>query len=157
MGKFKSFMGKLKKNIFMLIVVWLILAILLVAPVTYTFTQGNMLGLNILENFSVNLVNNILKFPITEVLQDEYINDFIQGMKIYTLAYIIITIMAIYKNLPKGEYHNIEHGSSDWCENGEQYKVLDKKKGLILAKDHYLPVDKPGNVNVLIVGRFRFW
>ena len=33
----------------------------------------------------------------------------------------------------------------------------DKKKGIILAENHYLPVDKRGNVNVLVVGRFWFW
>ena len=32
-----------------------------------------------------------------------------------------------------------------------------KNKGIILAEKHYLPVDKRGNVNVLVVGRFRFW
>ena len=55
----------------------------------------------------------------------------------------------------KNEYTDIEHGSSDWAE-GEQYSVLSKKKGIVLAEKHYLPVDKRGNVNVLVVGRIRF-
>lgn len=37
-----------------------------------------------------------------------------------------------------------------------KYKVLDKNKGIILAENNYLPVNKRGNVNVLVVGRFRF-
>ncbi len=30
--------------------------------------------------------------------------------------------------LSKNEYADIEHGSSDWCEGGEQYKVLSNKR-----------------------------
>ena len=36
-------------------------------------------------------------------------------------------------------------------------KILDKNKGIVLAENNYLPVDKRGNVNVLVVGRIRFW
>lgn len=157
MKKFKSFMEKLKKNILIYIVVWLIAAILLVAPISYTFTEARIEGITWLEGVMLNLVDNFLKFPITVIFEDTYINDFITGMKYYSLAYIILVFSAIYKTLPKGAYHNIEHGSSDWCENGEQYRVLSKKEGLLLAKDHYLPLTKPGNHNVLIVGRFWCW
>ena len=61
------------------------------------------------------------------------------------------------KNEVKNEYSDIEHGSSDWSQRGEQYKILDKNKGIVLAENNYLPVDKRGNVNVLVVGRIRFW
>ncbi|MCI8620767.1 MAG: type IV secretory system conjugative DNA transfer family protein [Clostridia bacterium] len=56
------------------------------------------------------------------------------------------------KTAPKNEYTDIEQGSSDWASKGEQYKVLSNKKGIILAENNYLPVDKRGNVNVLVVG-----
>ena len=29
--------------------------------------------------------------------------------------------------------------------------------GIVLAEDNYLPVDKRGNVNVLVVGRIWIW
>ena len=35
---------------------------------------------------------------------------------------------------------------------GEQYQILNNKKGIVLAENNYLPVDKRGNVNVLVVG-----
>ena len=41
-------------------------------------------------------------------------------------------------------------------QHGEQYSVLSRKQGILLAENHYLPVDKRGNVNVLVVGRIRF-
>lgn len=61
------------------------------------------------------------------------------------------------KTAPKNAYSDIEQGSSDWATKGEQYKVLSRNKGIILAENNYLPIDKRGNVNVLVVGRFRFW
>lgn len=157
MNKFKSFMEKFKKHILVYIVVWLIIAILLVAPITYTITQARMEGITWLQGITLHIVDNILKFPITVIFENTYINDFIEGMKYYSLAYLILVIVAIYKTLPKSAYDKIEHGSSDWCQPGEQYRILSKKNGLILAKENYLPIDKTGNVNVLIVGRFGCW
>lgn len=157
MEKFKSFMKKLKKNMLIYIVVWLIFAILLVPPITYTITNAIMNGQSWLEGIVYNLLNNIFKLPIIEVIKEPYIKDYITGLEVFTVIFIIILIKAILKTLPKGEYDKIEHGSSDWCEKGEQYKVLSKDSGLILAKDNYLPVDKPGNINVLIVGRIWIW
>lgn len=75
----------------------------------------------------------------------------------FTLVYLLAVIMGISKALPKHEYDGIENGSSDWCTNGEQYKVLSNKEGIILAEKNYLPVDKRGNVNVLVVGRIWCW
>ena len=66
--------------------------------------------------------------------------------------YGMFVLIGIAKAFPKHEYDDIEHGSSDWSENGEQYKVLSKTKGIVLAEKNYLPVDKRGNVNVLVVG-----
>ena len=146
-------MEKLKKNILIYLVVWIILAILLVAPVTYTITDGGLNGLNWMQSITANLMDNIFKFPISHVFEDAYIKDFITGMEYYSIAYFAIMFYAIYKTLPKSAYDNIEHGSSDWCVPGEQYRILSKKSGIILARDNYLPIDKTGNVNVLIVGR----
>lgn len=157
MSKFKSFMKKLKKNMLVYIVVWLIFAILLVPPITYTITSSILIGQSWLEGIVYNLLNNIFKLPITEVLKQPYLKDYITGLEAFTVIYIIIMCKAILKTLPKGEYDKIEHGSSDWCEKGEQYKVLSKDHGLLLAKDNFLPTDKKGNINVLIVGRFWFW
>ena len=75
----------------------------------------------------------------------------------FTFIYAIIAIIGLVKSAPKNEYADIEHGSSDWSQNGEQYQILNKNKGIILAENNYLPVDKRGNVNVLVVGRIRFW
>ena len=77
---------------------------------------------------------------------------FWQCFKVFFLIYITFLLVGFLKALPKSEYDEIENGSSDWCKSGEQYSVLSKNKGIILAEKNYLPVDKRGNVNVLIVG-----
>ena len=73
-------------------------------------------------------------------------------MVVALLRYWKMEILSIEK-----VFDDIENGSSDWAENGEQYRVLSKKSGIILAEKNYLPVDKRGNVNVLVVRRFWCW
>ena len=84
-------------------------------------------------------------------------NNFLKVWGYFSLFYFLISLIGIIRAIPKHEYSDIEHGSSDWCEGGEQYKILSPNKGIILAEKNYLPVDKRGNVNVLVVGRFWFW
>ena len=76
---------------------------------------------------------------------------------VVTIIYTVFFFIGVFRSAPKNEYTDIEHGSSDWSQRGEQYEVLSKNKGIILAENNYLPVDKRGNVNVLVVGRIRFW
>lgn len=77
--------------------------------------------------------------------------------KFFFGIYFVAAFVGIARALPKHEYEDIENGSSDWSEGGEQYRVLSKNKGIVLAEKNYLPVDKRGNVNVLVVRRFWCW
>ena len=89
---------------------------------------------------------------IGKVFGSKYIGTYGSCLLYYTIGFIIFSIIGFIKGKPKGDYYDIEHGSSDWSEHGEQYRVLSKTKGLILAEDNYLPIDKRGNINTLIVG-----
>lgn len=86
-----------------------------------------------------------------------YLEMFFTVTKWFMLFYGLFVFVGICKAFPKHEYQDIENGSSDWSENGEQYKVLHRSKGIVLAEKNYLPVDKRGNVNVLVVRRFWCW
>ena len=86
-----------------------------------------------------------------------YVAEFFSLLWKFTIIYIIFMFIGFVKTAPKNEYTDIEQGSSDWATGGEQYKVLSRSKGILLAEKNYLPVDKRGNVNVLVVGRIRFW
>ena len=83
--------------------------------------------------------------------------DFVSTLLVVTIFYSVFFFIGFVRSAPKNEYTDIEHGSSDWSKRGEQYTILNKNKGIILAEDNYLPLDKRGNVNVLVVGRFWFW
>ena len=94
---------------------------------------------------------------LVKVFSEGHGQTFWKTWQIFSVIYLAFAIIGIIKARPKHEYTDIEHGSSDWSEGGEQYKILSKNKGIILAQDNYLPIDKRGNVNVLVVGRFWFW
>ena len=109
----------------------------------------------LITRFGENLLSpgNALKV----CFQAEYFPTYFNVVKIALLVYTLFAGIGFYKAIPKHEYDDIEHGSSKWAEGGEQYAILSKRKGIILAEKHYLPVDKRGNVNVLVVRRFRSW
>lgn len=95
--------------------------------------------------------------PFGMCFTEHYRTSFFNALKPALAAYVFFAVIGLVKALPKNEYQDIENGSSDWSEGGEQYKVLSKNKGIVLAEKNYLPVDKRGNVNVLVVRRFWCW
>lgn len=144
---------KSKVSIIITLVLWVILTIVLVAPIAYS------IGISKTPNdFIENLFKEFASFSsITRIFSQGQTGIFFKVLGYFSIVYVIIAFIGIFRARPKHEYTDIEHGSSDWSEGGEQYKILSKNKGIILAQDNYLPVDKRGNVNVLVVGRIRFW
>ena len=136
-----------------MVVLWIILTIVLIAPVTVSIVESN----NVNSFFEVlfSTIGNIGE-NIGKVFKSDYIATFWKAEGYLAIAMLLLFVVGVIKSMPKNEYTDIEHGSSDWA-TGEQYEVLSKKKGILLAENHYLPVDKRGNTNVLVVGRFRFW
>ncbi len=158
--KFKNSVKQGKKFLIIISVVWLVLAILLVAPIAVAWSTAPYgESEDFLTNFVMNFIDEIVSFTafFRMFATKGAISIFLKCLIPYTIAFIAFSIRGFWRTRPKGKYHDIEHGSSDWSIKGEQYKILSPNKGIILAKDNYLPVDKRGNVNTLIVGRFRFW
>lgn len=100
--------------------------------------------------FGENIINSFA--AVGKCFMPEYISTFGKCFMFYTLIYGVFILIGLFRGVPKNEYEDIEHGSSDWSINGEQYKILSPDKGIILAEKNFLPVDKRGNVNVLVVG-----
>lgn len=138
-------------------VLWLILVIVLVAPLAYSSFQVKQGGVS-LETFINTFVSSVTNPFVTfaNIFMQGATSNFISILIVFTIFYMIFFFIGFFKSAPKNEYSDIEHGSSDWSQRGEQYRILSKNKGIILAEDNYLPLDKRGNVNVLVVGRFRF-
>ena len=147
-----------KKSIIIMAVLWVFFTIVLVAPVGLSIgiaCEGGSFDFNI---FLENVFTELVSFTsITRVLDSAYLGYFGKTLLYFSMIYLILVFIGLFKSRPKHEYTDIEHGSSDWSEGGEQYRILSKNKGIILSKHNFLPVDKRGNVNVLVVGRFRFW
>lgn len=142
-----------KKSIVIVLVLWVILSIVLVAPMSYSIGISTVNGVFKLDIFIEKFFSEVTSFTsITRVFSQGYGSIFGKSLLYFTVIYVVFALIGIFKSKPKHEYTDIEHGSSDWSENGEQYSILSKNKGIILAQNNYLPVDKRGNVNVLVVG-----
>ena len=152
---------KKRKEVFIIsIVLWIIISIGLIMPVTKGIidakNEENKFDINVfITSFGENYAN--IFETIKSTFGKEYRMTLLKGEGYLAIAIFLFTIIGMIKMMPENEYRDIEHGSSDWAENGEQYKILSRNKGILLAEKNYLPVDKRGNVNVLVVGRFRFW
>ena len=157
--KIEGALRRNKKNFIIFIVLWFILTIVLVMPIGYSITQATVDGQFNMEKFFSGIYDGVshLGTVIGKTFTPEYIGNFFGTLWKFTIAYAIFILIGLIRTAPKNIYTDIEHGSSDWAQGGEQYRILSNKKGIILAQDNYLPVDKRGNVNVLVVGRIRFW
>ena len=149
-----------RKSFIICAILWLLLVIVFVAPFSYSVFQAtNEIGKISLETLMEQLPTNITNpfGTLAGIFTQGATHKFISLLLGFTVLYLVVFFIGFAKSAPKNRYTDIEHGSSDWSQRGEQYQVLSRNKGIILAEDNYLPLDKRGNVNVLVVGRFRFW
>lgn len=136
---------------------WLLIAIVFVAPLSYAIHIATAEdGFN-LSTFLSEWTNGVFDFKsIGKIIEAGGFGMYIKHVLIATVIYSIFFFIGMARTAPKNRYTDMEHGSSDWSQRGEQYQILNKNQGIILAENNYLPVDKRGNVNVLVVGRFGF-
>ncbi len=159
--KLKRALQKMKSRIIIYLLAILVGVFGLVSPISRAVTDANeaaRAGKDWFETlfYKLSYITNIGE-NMTAVFSQKYWPAFWTGTKFFVLFALIFIFVGIFKALPKHEYDEIENGSSDWATGGEQYRVLSKKEGIILAEKNYLPVDKRGNVNVLVVRRFWCW
>lgn len=148
-----------RTNFIIFAILWIFIAIVFVTPFAYS---SHMAGLNgkmdlqiFVETFGQSIGNPF--GTLGKIFENNATNTYFSTLLVVTIFYSVFFFIGFVRSAPKNEYSDIEHGSSDWSQRGEQYQILNKNKGIILAEDNYLPVDKRGNVNVLVVGRIRFW
>lgn len=156
--KVKGALEKSKMTIIIAVAIWIGLSILLSAPIAVSIKEATINNVFNSDKFFEVLFSNFnaIGSNISKIFLPSYSPIYWKVEGYLTIGVLIMLVVGILKSMPKNEYTDIEHGSSDWA-SGEQYSVLSKKKGILLAENHYLPVDKRGNVNVLVVGRFRIW
>ena len=156
--KIKGAFKKSKKAIIVFLVLWIVVSIVLVPPISVSIVESTEKGLFDFNMFVSKILTNIgdMGANFSKIFTPAYINEYWKTDGYCTLLLLFCVIVGILKAMPKNEYTDIEHGSSDWAK-GEQYSILNRRKGILLAEHHYLPVDKRGNTNVLVVGRFWIW
>lgn len=148
-----------RRNFIICAILWVFLTIVFVSPVAYTIFQANQGGEFSLDVFLQVIGGNFINpfGTLGNIFANGATGDFFSILVGFTIFYLIFFFIGFVRSAPKNEYSDIEHGSSDWSQRGEQYQILSKNKGIILAEDNYLPVNKRGNVNVLVVGRIWIW
>lgn len=154
--------GAIKRNrvnFIIFAIIWIFIAILFVSPFAYSSYVAKANGsINLqvfIETFGASIGNPF--GTLGNIFSQGASGTFFSTLLVVTIIYSVFFFIGFVRTAPKNEYSDIEHGSSDWSQRGEQYQILNRNKGIILAEDNYLPVDKRGNVNVLVVGRIRFW
>ena len=157
--KIEGAIKKNRKNFIIFAILWIFIAIVFVAPISYSWHMSNITGkLNI--NDFINTIMPSFTNPFAtfvNIFEKNVTGAYFSTLLVVTIVYSIFFFIGFVRSAPKNEYSDIEHGSSDWSQRGEQYQILNKNNGIVLAENNYLPVDKRGNVNVLVVGRIRIW
>jgi len=157
--KIRGAIKKNRKNFIIFAILWIFIAIVFVSPFAYSSHMAKIDGVLKLDVF-IETFGPSISHPLEtfgKVFSQDAGGDYISTLLVVTIIYSVFFFIGFVRSTPKNEYTDIEHGSSDWSQRGEQYQVLNRNKGIILAEDNYLPVDKRGNVNVLVVGRIRIW
>lgn len=157
--KIEGAIRKNRKNFIIFGILWVFIAIVFVSPFAYSSYMAGLEGKMNLEVF-FNTFGQSMGSPLAtlgNVFSQGASGTYFSTLLVVTIFYSLFFFIGFVRTAPKNEYTDIEHGSSDWSQRGEQYQILSRNKGIILAEDNYLPVDKRGNVNVLVVGRIRFW
>lgn len=148
-----------RTNFIIFAILWVFIAIVFVTPIAYSIfmgKQGGTFDLTVcVETFFSSIMHPFQIFG--KVLTEGATGTYFSTLMVVTIFYALFFFIGFVRSAPKNEYTDIEHGSSDWSQRGEQYQILNKNKGIILAENNYLPVDKRGNVNVLVVGRIWIW
>ena len=152
--KIKKVIERNKVAFILVTILWVALAITFIMPVTcgsYAATRSGGFDMDAFFNYFSRAVANIGD-GFQSMVKHNLLFTYLKNLLGLTLLYILVIVVGIIRTMPKHRYDDIEHGSSDWSSHGEQYQILNRKEGILLAENNYLPVDKRGNVNVLVVG-----
>ena len=133
--KLKNAVSKSKNALIIVVILWITLSIVLVSPITVSIVEATVNGVFNFGDFIENLFSAILSIGenLGKVFTSEYIRVFWKTEGYFSIFLLFFAAIGFVKVMPKNEYTDIEHGSSDWA-TGEQYAVLNKKKGILLAE-----------------------
>ena len=142
--KIEKVLKKSRPVFIVIIILWVVASIVFIPPFTVSKVEATTNGVFQFGDFVESLVSNIgdVGGNFSKSLSGNYIGTYFHAQFYLIIFLLFAAIIGMFRTMPRHEYTDIEHGSSDWCEKGEQYTILSPKKGILLAEKHYLPVDK---------------
>ena len=128
-----------RKNFIIYAILWVVIALVFVSPFSYSAHVAGLDGEFNLEIFITTFGQSITNpfATLGALFTNGAVGNFISTLLVVTIFYTVFFFIGFVRTAPKNEFT--------------------KSKGIILAEDNYLPLDKRGNINVLVVGRFWFW
>ena len=131
--KISGAIRRTRKYFIIFAILWLFISIVLVMPVTIAIHEAQVQN-DITAGFDglVNSMQHIFQ-SFGTLFTEGIFFQYLKNIGLFTIIYAILMVIGLIKSSPKNEYTDMEHGSSDWSRNGEQYQVLSNKKGIILA------------------------
>lgn len=148
----KGILKKQKKRYAFYAIIIGVFAVFIGGSFSATYAQYIRGDINIIQSV-YKLVTNI-PFFIVEIVKDPVARAvFLKAFLVCGfIAFGFAVVFEVKNYWLKGEYEGTEHGSSGWAD-GEQYEILNRHEGIILAQDNYLTTDNRFiNKNVLIIG-----
>ena len=118
-----------KVSLIIIGVLWIVLAIILVSPIAYSIVESINNGIFDFSKFIEIIFDNISHFnTFGKIFDEKYIGVFFKALGYYTIIYIVFSTIGLFRSKAKSDYKDIEHGSSDWSEGGEEYQVLSRNR-----------------------------
>ncbi len=103
-----------KKYMIIFGILWIFIAIVLIIPFTIGYNTAIVeknLGAGFAE-FTTALLN--LPSAFEKLSSQNLFPTYLQSLGLFSLVYAIFFIIGIARSVPKHEYTDFEHGSSDW-------------------------------------------
>ena len=131
--KISGAIRRTRKYYIIFAILWVFISIVLVMPLTIGFHEAQIQH-NISKGFEV-IIDSIQHLGKSfGILSSQKIwGDYLKNVGLFTIFYAILMTIGLIRSAPKNEYTDMEHGSSDWSRNGEQYTILNNKKGIMLT------------------------
>jgi hypothetical protein len=109
--RFKHLAKKSKAVLIIASILWMLMSILLVAPVTVGVTEGLVNGKPDFGEALIVSISNIKNVGenFSKVFTAGYISTFFKIEGYVTLGVFLITLFGLFKSFPKHEYSDIEH------------------------------------------------
>ena len=104
-------------------ILWIILVLVFISPFSYSVFQAKQSEAFSIASFIENFTQGIIHpfSTLGKVFVQGAAGDFIPTLIGFTIIYGIAFTVGFAKSAPKHEYSDIEHGSSDWSQHGEQF------------------------------------